>query len=87
MNLTDLLLELYSRKAKCEEAIALVESLQQMTGRRVSSTTFNGKSRGRKSMGMDERRQVSDRMKAYWAKRNRGDSSLASTLDQQTTHL
>jgi hypothetical protein len=82
MDLSNLLRELQYRKAKCEEAIALIESLQKLAGQRDFSldelhVTAKIGIRGRKFMGDDERRLVSARMKAYWAKRRDGTDEAA----------
>ena len=60
MDLITLIHELRMGKARCEEAIALLEQLQR--GPRTPR-------RGRKNMGTDERQAVSTRMKNYWAGR------------------
>lgn len=84
MDLSSLLQVLQAQKAKCEEAIALVESLQAVSSQRSLSLEDLQKSaktgvRGRKSMGDDERRVVSARMKAYWAKRRGSDRDEAES--------
>ena len=62
MNLTEIIRTLYMEKAKVEDSIAALEALE--------SSGTNGarlpRRRGRKSMGAEERRQVSARMKQYW---------------------
>ena len=85
MDLSSLLQVLQAQKAKCEEAIALVESLQAVSSQRSLSLEDLQKSaktgvRGRKSMGDDERRVVSARMKAYWAKRRGSNPDAADGL-------
>ena len=82
MDLSSLLRALQYQKAKCEEAIALVESLQIVAAQRNFSLdelqmTAKVGIRGRKFMGDDERRLVSARMKAYWAKRRDGTDEAA----------
>lgn len=62
MDLNRVLLELYTQRAKL---IAAIEQLETLAGsRHVPPST-----RGRKSMGEAERREVSERMKKYWSSR------------------
>ena len=56
-----ILLELQSRKTKLEEIIAELEGLQATDGFPRAAR------RGRKSMGAEEREEVSRRMTRYWA--------------------
>jgi len=65
MNLMELIRSLYSEKEVIERAIASLEELQQLTQPRPRLSP--GKRRGRKSMSADERKQVSARIKEYWA--------------------
>ena len=68
MDLLKILQDLYSEKDKLERVIASLEELQ----RAASATPLvpgRNTRRGRKSMGAQERREVSDRMKKYWAGR------------------
>jgi hypothetical protein len=53
--------------AEIEVAKAAIACLEQLRG--SSSAATNGSRRGRKSMGAQERQQVSLRMKKYWASR------------------
>ena len=54
---------------KVERVIAAIEDLQT-NGLENSRTSARGR-RGRKFMNAEERREVSERMKRYWAKRQR----------------
>jgi hypothetical protein len=54
-------------KERLERAIALLEELQVGGGAHPPNIT--PERRGRKSMPTEERREVSDRMKTYWASR------------------
>jgi hypothetical protein len=65
MDLTEIIRNLYSEKTKVENSIAALEALDptHKAGARSPSR------RGRKSMGDEERQQVSERMKKYWASR------------------
>ena len=66
MDLTRTITELGLEKEKLVRVIASLEELQ-------SGTTIAVPRRGRKSMSLEERREVSARMKKYWAaKRWRG---------------
>ncbi len=69
MDLYRAIRELYEEKKRIEEAIA---SLEQLLASKSAVGVFNSllkKRRGRKSMGPEERRMVSERMKKYWAQR------------------
>jgi hypothetical protein len=52
-----------------DRAIARLEHLQKVEG--GADDDSGKKRRGRKGMGKEERRLVSDRMKRYWANRKR----------------
>jgi hypothetical protein len=69
MDLDQTIRELYEEKEKLERVIASLEELQGtlMAGSGVRERTR----RGRKFMSPDERLEVSERMKTYWAKRRR----------------
>ena len=68
MDLVKALQELYAEKEKLEQSIALLEELQKSDIPHPSR--IPGKSRrGRRTMGLEERRQVSARMRVYWANR------------------
>jgi hypothetical protein len=66
MDVDKLIAELNAEVAKIKGTIACLEQL-----RGSSSAPTNGSRRGRKSMGAQERQQVSARMKKYWANRRR----------------
>lgn len=73
MNLTEIIRTLYVEKEKVENSIAALEALE--------SAHANGDQhpvgrRGRKSMGAEERQQVSERMKRYWASRRQQQVTL-----------
>jgi len=65
MELGDAIQQLQAEKQRIERAIALLEQLHRNQG----SSTVARKRRGRKSMESEERREVSARMKRYWASR------------------
>lgn len=67
MDYRRILQELYDQRAKLDRVIADLESLAAGSG-----VDGGPKRRGRKSMGAEERKEVSERMKKYWAARRRG---------------
>ena len=68
MDLTTTIAELRREKERLERVIASLQELQ------VAGTVaaFQKKRRGRKSMSPEERREVSARMKKYWASQRAG---------------
>jgi hypothetical protein len=70
MNLHRVLQELYAQREKLERVIASLEELQLPAGA-TPGQPVTAKRRGRKSMGATERREVSARMKKYWALRRK----------------
>lgn len=70
MNVDQLIRDLYSQKEKLVRAIAALEELA-LDRQRVVPFRAPTERRGRKSMGADERREVSQRMKKYWAARRK----------------
>jgi hypothetical protein len=75
MDFAGLLRELRARKEKVERAIRLFQELQELEDGSSSPPveTARPKRRGRRNMDSEERRQVSARMKRYWASR-KGES-------------
>jgi 16S rRNA G1207 methylase RsmC len=70
MDLYKAIQDLYAEKEKLERVIASLEELQRAAeGGQI--TLHGNKRRGRKSMGEDERAEVSQRMKKYWASRRK----------------
>jgi len=65
MDLRKTIAELYEEKAKLDNVIASLEQLAESSAP-VSITTHR---RGRKFMSPEERREVSERMRRYWAGR------------------
>ena len=63
-----LLAELRHRVALLKAAIAILEQLVP------DPAPFTQKRRGRKFMAAEERKQVSERMRQYWAGRRKGAS-------------
>lgn len=66
IDLHGIIAELRGELARVDTAIAQLERLQN--GAAVPAKLR----RGRKSMSADERRQVSERMRQYWAGRKKG---------------
>lgn len=69
MDLYKAIQELYAEKEKLERVIASLEELQLSAGGGIPQLPKAGKRRGRKSMSPEERLEVSERMKKYWAGR------------------
>ena len=65
MDVFKIIQELYREKLRLER---IIESLEGMEDRPAQAGAPAGR-RGRKSMNAEERREVSQRMKAYWAAR------------------
>jgi len=70
MDLAEIIHSLRVELQKVNEAIAVLEEALRTQGARPPPQR-----RGRKSMGPEERREVSERMKAYWAKRKQGNKT------------
>jgi hypothetical protein len=68
MDLYKAIQDLYAEKEKLERVIASLEELQRAGGP-VAELPKPAKRRGRKSMSSAERREVSERMRNYWASR------------------
>jgi hypothetical protein len=68
MDLRKTIEDLYAEKDKLERVIASLEELQRAAAAN-SQVMGRAKRRGRKSMGSEERKEVSERMKRYWASR------------------
>jgi len=75
MDLFKAIRDLYAEKKRLEEAIASLEQLLEAKAATETSHLAGVKQRrGRKSMGPEERRRVSERMKKYWAARRSGQT-------------
>ncbi len=72
MDLYKAIQDLYAEKEKLERVIASLEELQRTAG--AIPAIPKTSRRGRKSMSAEEREEVSERMKRYWAGR-RSDNS------------
>jgi hypothetical protein len=69
MDLSKTIAELYEEKARLDRVIASLEQL----GVDSFPVSFAAPRRGRKFMSPEERREVSDRMRKYWAERKAGE--------------
>lgn len=68
MDLSKAIAELMRRRKELDRVIA---SLEELESGGAGQPALSRSRRGRKSMGAEERLEVSVRMKAYWAKRRR----------------
>lgn len=71
MDLDKIIRGLKDDKAKLEQSIAELERLSQSN---VVFEALQKRKRGRKSMGVEERKEVSERMRQYWAERRNRQS-------------
>ena len=71
MHLYKALKELYAQKQKLERVIASLEELRLSGSAAIPTPPSGAKRRGRKMMGLEERQEVSKRMKKYWASRRK----------------
>ena len=67
MDVRDALEQLYREKERIENVIASLEAM--LAGTEAGPVLKRHSNRGRKSMSEEERQQVSERMKKYWASR------------------
>jgi hypothetical protein len=68
MDLYKAIKDLYEQKKRLDLVIASLEELEKTAG---SAAMEPPKRRGRPNMDAEARREVSERMKHYWAKRRR----------------
>jgi hypothetical protein len=68
MDLYKAIQDLYAEKEKLEHVIASLEELQRTAGT-IPVLPKSAKRRGRKSMNSQERQEVAERMRKYWASR------------------
>ena len=74
---------LYAEREKLERVITALEDLQRSGGGIIPDFLRIKSRRGRKSMGAEERQDVSERMKKYWASRRAAISSTGSLPHHQ----
>lgn len=72
MDLTRAIRELYAEKARLEK---IISSLEQLLQGDVEPAAATGKRRGRKFMNAQARKEVSERMKKYWAERRQQEGA------------
>jgi predicted nucleic acid-binding protein len=70
MDLRKAIQDLYAEKERIERVIASLEELQRTSSALPELARMAGR-RGRKDMGAEERLEVSERMKKYWASRRK----------------
>ena len=73
MDLYKAIQDLYAEKEKLERVIASLEELQRTAGSLPVLPAKPAKRRGRKSMSSEERQEVSERMRKYWADRRKNE--------------
>jgi len=69
MDLFKLIQDLKAEQERLERVIASLQDLQRSAGLDIPPAPDGRKRRGRRSMGSEERQEVSARMKKYWARR------------------
>jgi hypothetical protein len=69
MDLDKVIRKLYEERAKLDRVITSLEELRESSA--GLETQALKKRRGRKSMDADARKEVSERMKKYWANRKK----------------
>ena len=85
MDLRKTIQDLIAEKEKLERVIASLEELQRAAA--VNPLVpGRDKRRGRKSMGAQERQEVSERMKKYWAGRRKEPGNESSEADARTAN-
>ena len=73
MDLTKAIRELHAEKARLEKIIGSLELLLENNAQPAAPPT--GKRRGRKFMNSQARKEVSERMKKYWAERRQQNNA------------
>jgi len=81
MDLYKAIQDLYAEKEKLERVIASLEELQRTAGSMPVLLAKTAKRRGRKSMSSEERQEVSERMRKYWAARRKGKPEKAAPAE------
>lgn len=88
MDLSKAIRELSEEKRRLDAVIASLELMLAAGSRLPPPRPRGGRKRGRKSMSREERQQVSERMKKYWALRRNGhreDGQAAAAADTSVT--
>jgi hypothetical protein len=76
MDLSKTIAELYEEKSRLDRVIASLEQL----GVNPFPVSIAATRRGRKFMSPEERREVSERMRRYWAERKAGDQQYQARV-------
>ena len=76
MDLSKTIAELYEEKTRLDKVIASLEQL----GIDSFPVALPASRRGRKFMSPEERREVSDRMRKYWAERKAGEQRQTARM-------
>ncbi len=74
MNINKAIRELYEEKRRLDRVIASLEEMQRNAG--AHGLVIPEKRRGRKSMDLQARKEVSERMKRYWDARRKQQQTL-----------
>ena len=74
MNINKAIRELYDEKKRLDQVIASLEEMQSNAA--APQTAPPERKRGRKSMDVRARQEVSERMKQYWAARRKNGEKL-----------
>lgn len=77
MDLQKAIRELYEEKERIEGVIASLEQYLRTNG----AVVVTKRKRGRKSMSPEERREVSARMRNYWASRRDSPPNRSTTTE------
>ena len=85
MDLYKAIQDLYAEKEKLERVIASLEELQRTAGSVPVLFAKPAKRRGRKSMSSEERQEVSERMRKYWATRRKGEPEAKAATPAETS--
>jgi hypothetical protein len=85
LDLTKTIQSLRADRDRIVEAITTLELLQQRPVVHGAASRKTGR-RGRRTMGANERRQVSERMKRYWAGRKLGVELQKGRASPLTRH-
>jgi hypothetical protein len=72
MDLTKAIRELHAEKVRLEK---IISSLEELLAGNAEPAVSTGKRRGRKFMNSQARKEVSERMKKYWAERREHQTS------------
>jgi hypothetical protein len=85
MDLYKAIQDLYAEKEKLERVIASLEELQRSAGTVPVLLAKPPRRRGRKSMNSEERQEVSERMRKYWAARRKGEPDAKAAAPAETS--